>query len=248
MFWDTAANNISNAARELGLVSAAIADPYASTDANVLLLNVLLNRVGQRLTRQHPWAQLQATHTFNTASGSAAYEAPAGFDRPIDGTHWNRDSDVPLLGPATPQDWALLKAIDSSGTAYHIFRRFGGGASSDTAAQLVIHPTPTSTIAMAFEYQSRFWVATVAGQVPTLAAAAGADDEIWHDAQLVVDALKLEFLKTKGLPRDDALADYRASLEAALSANAEAPVLNLGGPREESLIDISNLPDGGYGA
>lgn len=151
MAFDTAANVINDAAFELGLISTAITDPYASsvTDPNIILLRYFLKGLGQDLVRAHPWQALQTTHTFSTGSGTASYALPTDYARLTDKTQWNRTSDMPLLGPLSAGDWQLLQAI--SGTSIdRAFRVFG---------ELVyLSPTPTATETVAFEYISRYWV------------------------------------------------------------------------------------------
>lgn len=151
MAWDTAANIINDAAAELALQTSdvAAASMYASTDVHIIQLVRLLKGLGQDLLRDHQWSHLVKTHTFSTSDTVAAYDPPTDYARTIDQTHWNRDSDMPLLGPIGGPAWQYLKAVSSTGTS-QLFRVFND--------QLNIHPTPSSTQTVAFEYVSRYWV------------------------------------------------------------------------------------------
>lgn len=151
MAWDTAANIINDAAAELALQTSDVsaATLYASTDATIVQLIRLLKGLGQDLLRDHQWSHLVKTHTFSTSNGVAAYDPPTDYARTIDQTHWNRDTDTPLLGPVGGPAWQYLKAVSSTGSS-QMFRVFND--------QLNIHPTPSSTQAAAFEYVSRYWV------------------------------------------------------------------------------------------
>lgn len=152
MAWDTAANIINDAAKDLGLISASIANPYASANRTILQLCNLLKGLGQDLARDRQWTHLQETHTFSTADGTVVYAWPADFLRFIDGTAWNRTNQLRLGGPASPQDWQHLKATSNTGVVYDIFRTVNN--------EMQLHPTPSAVETIAFEYVSSYWVET----------------------------------------------------------------------------------------
>lgn len=239
--WDTSANIISQAARELALVSATISDPYASTDANVLQLCALLQGLGQDLLRDHQWSHLQTTHTFNTVNGTAAYALPTDYDRTIDQTHWNRDADRPLVGPTGPQGWQYLQAVSVSSAVGQWFRVFND--------QVNIYPTPTSAQTVAFEYVSRYWVKESGQSAPNTDLADAATDTLYFDKRLLVAGLKLAYLEAKGFATAAAQKAYDAALSRAQGGDGAAPVLNLSGNGEGvRLLDWRNAPDTGYGS
>lgn len=155
MAWDTAANIIDDAGKELSLWTSdysgsTVATLYTSTDQHVVLLRMLLKGLGQDLARQHDWSQLIKTHTFSTANGTAAYDPPTDYLRTINRTHWNRTQQMPLGGPIGSAGWQQLQALSNTASAYKLFRV--------TNDQLSIHPTPSATETVAFEYFSRYWV------------------------------------------------------------------------------------------
>lgn len=154
--WETTAVVISNAAVELGLVPADIADPFASTDPNVLQLVRLLNGVGRKLVRAFPWSHLQREYTFNTANGVGDYALPADYARPIDQTQWNRSTMLPVGGPVSPSQWQFLKSVLAGGLLYKMFR---------TRQDVIsLHPTPGGVETIALEYISNNWVAAATTQ------------------------------------------------------------------------------------
>lgn len=149
MAFDTASNLINDAAKELGLLTTAVANPFASSDANVLQLCALAKSVGQELLRVHPWQQLQATGTITTASGTASYALATDFQRIVDQTGWNRTDIAPLGGPLNARQWQAIQASSTSvvDTAFRIY--------SD---RVYLTPTPSSIETIAYEYISRYWV------------------------------------------------------------------------------------------
>ena len=67
---DSAANIISDAAIQMGLVSEAIADPWASTDDNIIRLCASLNQAGRDLAKDYAWSDLSDEYTFSTVNGT----------------------------------------------------------------------------------------------------------------------------------------------------------------------------------
>lgn len=149
MAWPTPAQVVSAAALELGLVGADIANPFASTDKNVLQMNALLQKLGQDLARAHPWGQLQTQGSITTIASVPSYALPSGFLRFIDQTSWNRTNQLPMTLTG-PQGWQQLKARTAGGLINKVMRVFGGA--------IHLYETPTAAESIYFEFQSRFWV------------------------------------------------------------------------------------------
>lgn len=244
MAYDTAATIISKAAREMGLVSADIADPFASTDANVLQLCALLEALGQDLVGEHPWSQLRRTHTFSTVASTEAYDFPADFDRLVDGTEWNRTQQWPL-SPVSAQQWQQLKARSSAGTVYQLFRVMQGA----NGGQIYVYPTPAATETIAFEYLSGWWTEEDGGGQPTANTVEGAAWKLWFPRRLLVTGLKSRFLRAKGFNSSAADAEFADALDRAKGSDGAAPALSLaGGSSFFRLVDGRNAPDSGYGS
>src|SRR5688572_457522 len=114
MAWDSVGNIVNDAALELGLITSASADVYGETNQNIVQLRALLKSLGQRLVRDFKWSHLTKEHTFDTADGVSNYTLPDDFQRIVDGTAWNRTTDLPLVGPLNAQQWQALKGQASS--------------------------------------------------------------------------------------------------------------------------------------
>lgn len=217
--FDTALNILNDAAVELGLYSTDLADPFASTDANVVLLRRLLKGLGQDLLRDHPWTHLQAEAAINTVIATASYALPADFNRDIDQTHWNDTTDLPLAGPASPQEWQFLKAVAAAGVLYKIFR---------TKGDLVfIHPTPTAVESLKYEYISRYWVRPTGQAAPTSETTTASTDTLHFDRRLLVAGLKLAFRSARGFDPAAEQNAYNMALARAKGGDGAAPVLRL---------------------
>jgi hypothetical protein len=238
--FETAATILSDAAIDLGLVSSAIANPYASTDPNILQLCSLLKRGGRALMRAHPWTQLQTAYTFPTVNGTASYALPTDFNRILDGTAWNRSSQLPMHGPLNAQQWEAEKARATVSTGRQFFRIFGN--------LFYIHATPSSAETVAYEYISRYWVDTGGGTTPDAESPTTAADSLFLDPDLLVADLKLRFLRAKGFDASAAQLDYEAAWATATGADSAAPVIDMAGGSGFRYLDGSNLPDSNFGS
>lgn len=217
--YDTVANIISDVAIELGLVAAAVSDPYASTDANIILLRALLKSEGKRMVLRNPWLQCIKEYSF-TSTGATSYAMPADYVRVIDGTGWNTSDNVPMV-PVSPQQWQRLQATDIGVDLAVLFRP------RDMA--LSLWPTSTTGKTLTFEYASRYWVESNAATAPDKDAPTLATDKVKFDALLATRILKLAFLKAKGFDTEAALEDFREALSHVESAavGGAAPTIDL---------------------
>lgn len=225
----TAADIITDAARTLGIVSADISDPYASSNASVLLLTSLLNEAGRELVQEAEW-QLLTVHTgsITTVNGTASYALPTSpiFDRLVEGTLWDQTEDLPGLPISARQYQALLARSDSPASSFLYLLN---------GTKLYVYPTPTSTRSLAFSYVTAYWAGGTTE--PTADEATAASDKIWFDRKLITSLLKLKFLNASGLPSTAAQLDYDRALANAKSSDGTAPTLHLAGPRVPRVYD-----------
>jgi hypothetical protein len=246
--FDSAANIINDAAVELGLRSSDLADPFDSTDPNVVLLCRLLNRLGEELIRDYVWNAFLFTNTFVTVPGQADYNTRGESVRIIDGTFWNRTQQRPMVGPLTPQQWAQLNATLVSST-YAQFYRLADRTGTDGGPFIVLYPTPTAAETLAYEYTDNNWVDTSGGGQDTFGSRAtdGTDSPLF-DRRMLVAGVKLYFKQAKGF---DSSAEQRAfedSLARARTNERPAQTLSLNGaPGIFRMLNSLNVPDTGYG-
>jgi hypothetical protein len=212
--FDTVANIVGDAAKEVGLGSVTVS--YSSTDSDMLQLLALLKSIGQRLMKEHPWLQLkrEATYSVSAASTHEVLEA-LGVASIIPGTHWDRTNDRPLHA-VTPQLWQQLKAVGSTLTDLIKIEKSNDGESG--VAIYFTHLTSV-TYSGAFEYRCRFWVSTTALDAASTDTPTATTQVLWIDRLLMVAALKMFWLRAKGLPSEAAQQDFEAILETVQSSN-----------------------------
>jgi hypothetical protein len=241
MAWPTGAEVLNAAARELGLASSDVTDPYASSDTHYLQLTSLLQKLGEELLRDFQWSHLETEYTFSTSNGDNSYDLPAGFFRLVNGTCWNRTQQESLLGPLNAQQWQQLQGSATAELVSQAFRVKG--------LTLYLYPTPTATETVALEYVSRYWVAESGQSSPNTETADAYTDTLYFDRRLLVAGLKLAFARAKGFDTLALQQDYDAALARAQGGDGAAPVLSVdGGGGGVHLLDWHNIPETGFGA
>jgi hypothetical protein len=238
--FDTTSNVINDALIELGAVSAEVADVYGSSEVDVVQMRAFLKALGRDLARAHQWADLQKTHTFTTVDGTASYDLPDDFYKPLPATTWNRTTEEKLLGPTAAQGWQVLKSTSAVNGITYWFRRIGN--------KIHLHPTPTAAETIAFEYQSLYWVQPNGEDEPTTETPSANDDTLWFDARLLVAGLKLKWRTAKRMDTAAEENDYSLALAVALGGDSGSPDLSMTGKSGVQLLTEANLPDTGYGS
>lgn len=237
MNFATAGSILNDCAVELGLLTSDVADPCASTDANMVMLRRLLKSAGRDLVRSFAWSHLHVTHTFSTSAGVTLYDAPAGFLRIVDQTQWNRSTQLPLGGPISPQGWQLFKAQAAGGVVDLYFRMRG--------AVLEVHPEPTSAVDVAYEYVTGYWVAADSGLVPAADEPTASTNYCLFDSHLLTRKVMLMWLQRRGFDSTAAQDAYDTAYAMATGADGAAPVLSLYSTPYGlgRLLDCGNIPE-----
>jgi hypothetical protein len=228
---------IQTTADELGLTRPSAV--VSSTDSQVRQLLALMNRVGEALMTEFPWQRLIKEYTFATVSGTAAYDFPSDFDRPVNQSQWDRTNHWQLDGPISPQEWQFRKGgIVSSGPRSR-FRIQGN--------QVKIDPTPTSVFTVAYEYVSRNWVLAADGSTYKASFTADDDTALFKDRLLILGT-KLKFMEIKGMDTTTLARDFTRELSNAQGQDQGAPTLSLARRSRSIFITSDNAPETGFGS
>lgn len=239
--WDTVANLISDAAIELGLISAPIDNPFASSDPNMLRLIRYLKSGGRKLAKHRNWTHLQKEFTFATVAGQAAYGLPSDFRSMVPQTGWDRTTQFPLGGPVDGEYWQFRQAVPFGASVYNYLRLWQG--------QIFLAPTPTGADTIAFEYQSTSWVMPSGQTAPTSSTPTAASDVIAFEPDLIVAMLQARFRQKTGFDYSTDDEEYKTALYAAEREDSPARTIYIGGKRGSSIrrLDRWNIPDTGAG-
>ena len=244
--YKTAGQIINAAAKELGIGTAV--DPFSSASVDFQQLVQMLNSVGLDLADAIDWEHLIREYTFVTVTNQTPYDLPADFMRMVDGTFWDRTSQMRVDGPLSDAEWQARAATPGS-TVYVSYRL--------TTNQILLAPKDTvpGSHTLAFELRSRAWVraaGTGLGNGNTLGTAAGAQDEavvigdyVLFDPLLMQYALKLAWKRDKGFDTTTAESDYLRVLEGAKGRTRAADVLSVAPSRPN--LAAPRVPDTGWG-
>lgn len=168
-----------------------------SSQPDVQKLLRYANKVGTSLMKKVAWQVLRKERTFTSISGETQTGIlPSDFDRFVPETFWNRTDIQLIAGPVSSVEWQGLKANSYGGDPKFAYR---GGS-------VLIIPTPSAGKSYAFEYVSKNWCQSAAS-VAQAAWAADTDTGI-IDEELIVRAIKYNFLTDDGLPNGLAAAEF----------------------------------------
>lgn len=242
-FRSTANDILNQVGVEIGLDPST--DPFSSADATYRQMIYLLNTAGKELSYLHPWQimtltdYIDTTTPVNDVGNSAYYDLPADILYTHNGTGWNSVRSTPLIGPATPQEWAYLMyggTIRAGDYAYQIKNDYLHLSPDPAGAQLDVYLT----------YQSRNWVQSSEDPKIRLSECRAGADTPYLDSLLLSRMLKVKILEARGFDTSKAQADFNQIFELCTGKDKGAPTLNAGRGR----IDPYYLktPDTGYGS
>jgi hypothetical protein len=234
----TAGQILNMVATEAGLPEAS--NPYASTNAYFVQLRTLLKSAGLEISQARDWKVLEKEAVITGDGVTTSFALPSDFLRLKDESGFDRTSNRSFGGPVSAPGWQGLRASGVTPSLRPLYRVQAG--------RMVFFEAPADASTLAYEYVSRFWVASDGAASADSYFPAAAGDVVMLEPLMVTRLVKAKFRQAKGFDTMSDFADYERALDAAASLEP-APVLNLGAcsPRSERFIGTANLPDTGYG-
>jgi len=225
---------IREAADTIGIVRPSLV--IGSADQQVRQLLALAQREGKELARRHPWTVLQSEVTFTTTATEVQSNVlPSDFDRFLPGTLWNRTQSRRVVGPLGPERYQMLKASIAVST-WDAFRIRG--------SSFLMYPTPNAGETVAFEYISKNWCSTAAGDTTQSEWIADTDVGLL-DEELMTLGLVWRFLKTKGLDYAESFRSYEDAVVRKMAEDGGYDMLDLNNANIPGVSD-PYIPDGGW--
>jgi hypothetical protein len=208
----------------------------SSVDATVRQLLSLANEEGKELAARYAWQALTVEATFVTsATPEQAPAIPADLDRFVANSFFNRTTRLPVVGPVTPQQWQALQAQPALGRVVLAFRQRSG--------QFLITPTPPAGQTIAYEYLSKNWAKSAAGQgKPRFMQD---DDQTYLDEWLLTLGVRWRFRKSKGLDYAEDFETYEANVAQAMARDGGTTAISIEGGCPATAR--ANLPEGNFG-
>lgn len=209
-----------------------------SSDQQARILFGLLNQEGRELASRHGWQVLTKEKTFTaTATETQTGVIPDDFDRFVDGTFWNRDENLMVIGPLSAQEWQAFKA--SHLQAIHDSFRHRGD-------DILMLPTPGAGAAYAYEYVSKNWVGLVGSTTATLDAFANDDDLSYLPEELLILGGVWRYLRSRGLDYSEAFRSYEMAVNRRIGRDGGSATLNMTGPSDKYPAPRATIPDGSW--
>lgn len=221
------------AARKIGLPN-----PNAiitSNDPQVKELLSFAEMTGDELMESYQWEILTKEASFTTVAaesqGTLASIA-SDYNRIIDQSMWDRTGTRRVRGPLDAFAWQRVKGSTTDASIEYWFRIRGG--------ELLFWPEPPAGSSVYFEYISKNWVN---GASPSDSFAADTD-ATYLDERLIEYGVIWRFLKQKGMPYEDALAEFRNRREKLLIHDKGNPILSMDAGPDGTFTD--NIPESNW--
>lgn len=241
--YPTALTVLNRAAAQCTL--AQVADPYAETNPDWVLMRDLLVSLGREILKapQEPWTHLVRSNSFVTDGVSYFHTLPGDYRAMVDNTLWNRSTRLPGIGPMTSQQRAALQARLVS-IVLNVSFRIDGNV-------LTFPILPPSGQTVAYDYYSTFWVQSTSGAIPDKDRPTASTDVLLFDEELLVTGLVLRFLENRGYDTVKAQERFNSHLEDAIGRNVGGSVISLTGQPHnvwDRMLGADNVPAGNWPA
>lgn len=220
-------------------------DAAGSTDPAIVQMVAATNQALLELAAETDWQALISDGTISVVADSAGqkqkgFDMPQDFDRWLNQTQWVSQSQMPGLGPISPQGWQLYTTHNASPQMSLMWQVRGGKL-------YVLTPPYPNPVDFTFQYVSK---ATAVDGIDPATLKNFMDkntDSTRLDGNLVMLLARLKWLEYKGFDTTAATRDYGAALEPLDSGAKGAPVLSLSRRVAHPYLGLANIPDTGYG-
>jgi hypothetical protein len=211
-----------------------------STDATTVQLWSLLTELGQELLDAHSWQFKTKSLEIVTSPGVTVYDIPEDFERFVDSTAWNNTARIPMAGPMTEQQWAMLIARNLGGTTYQLQYRLNQG-------KLELYHSPSEANTLSLTYISRGWVQD--GEDPLIFKdwMEKDSDICQYTPRLIVSMLRFRWRRAKGFDTTDLEREYIMAFDYAANADTPGQDLHLSSDGAYPYLGYYNIPDTNYG-
>ena len=220
-------------------------DPAGSSDPAVVQMVTAVNRAGLELLGLYDWQELTKSYTISVQADSPdqkekSFALPDDFYDWVDQTQWNASTQLPGIGPVSPQDWKTLIVRNLQATLSFYWQV------RDNRVWILSPPQDAQDLT--FFYQSYAWVRDQDNPDLYKNRATKNGDTVLLDPVLMLLLSKVKWLEIKGFDSSAAMRDFQINFESRKASEKGAPILNMAGRSVFPLIDARvNTPDTGYG-
>lgn len=221
-------------------------DIPASQDEAIGRLTYYANLCGNELSVMDNWQFL--TKTFQISIGAdfggqeeKGFDLPSDYHAMVDETQWNRNTQLPAVGPINAQQWQWLVVRQAMITTRFMWRI------RDNKIWIKSPPSALTPQTLSFEYISKNWAIRAADGTPQELLVASADYHLFP-WRLMVLYTRAKWLENEGFDSTAAYSDFRRMLNQFTGIDKGAATLHLVPGYGYPYIDVNkNIPDTGYG-
>lgn len=174
--------------------------------------------------------------------GQSDYALPPDFQRPVDGTMWDRSRYWQMRGPQSPQQWQVYKSSvigQASVQRRFRFRQEGG------QLRFSVDPVPTDNgSALVLEYVSNAWCESNVA-VPQTVWEADTDIGIL-DEYLLTLGVAWRMLRRLGLSYSEELDEYESQVRKAMSVDGGSAILSIVPQSYSFLLSPTNIQEASF--
>lgn len=181
-----------------------------------------------------------ASGTVTLTFSQTKFAPPSDYDRPVDGTQWDKSKHWRMLGPETQQQVQWLKSgYISTGPRIRFYP--AGGF-------FQVWPATGTNDYLGYVYITKNWVLSSTDVITPSKASFSADTDtcIFPDT-LMVTGLKSRYFRAKGWA-DPYGSDFEAQKSIAKANDAGSQTLSMAPRISEILINWTQIPDSGFGS
>jgi hypothetical protein len=208
-----------------------------STNQTQKQLLAIANMDGELLAEEFAWQQLTTETSFLTTATETQTNStlPNDFGWVINETLYNRDTNLPVVGPVNPREWQemLSNGINVSTPRYRVRGNL-----------FLFNPAPTAGQDVYYEYVSKNWCESSTGTGQS-AWAADTDVSILPD-NLHVLGIIWRWRASKGLDYNQDFMTWEATRNRAAARQGAKRRLSIVGPTSPRYPGRSNIPDGSW--
>lgn len=190
----------------------------------------LVNKEGKDLSHRFQWQEMVRENTFTMVATelqgamNGTVVTDSDFDYIIDGTVWNRTTDLPIVGSTNESDWQTLQAFSVTGP-FERYRIWDD--------KLYINPAPTAGHTLAFEYMSTSWCESLGGTGQS--EFASDTDVAVIDEEIITLGVIWRWRQRKGLDYAEDFATYERRIADAQGRNKSGKTISMNGNFERQM-------------
>lgn len=220
-------------------------DPAGSTDPAVQQMVAAANVAADDMLNLYDWQRLVKRYEISVVADypgqlEKSFDLPGDFWQFIDQTQWNKNTQLPAIGPVSPQAWQQIMIRMPKVVLTFLWQI--------RDQKLWIQSPPDSPQDFSFMYMSQGWCIDADNPELFKNEASKNGDRILFNAYLMKLLTRVKWLEIKGFDSSAAMRDFQVNYENRKGDEQGAQILTMAGRAGLPYLNVlTNAPDTGYG-